>query len=191
MNSAVQREPRHLRSVPASQTADAAADDSTALTPLAAAHIADAALIYWRAALASGDIERGQPFDILDQNPGAGSNAVLLLQALAERQTQAGEDGLVVRYLAVAPQRATVAQWRARPELQALLAQGRMVPLLWAQERDDPCLMLPSGRVPWQAANPLVVVAHNCWSQWPQVLLAAHYGRLLAGELCGSRRPVG
>jgi RimJ/RimL family protein N-acetyltransferase len=195
-NEANGREPpgrASSRSAKAAATAFGASAESLAragdVSPLAAAAWANAILQFWEDGLACGEIDVANPLDVLDLAGGDIATVWVMLRALLSRCDKRRVP-VRIRYLVVAPRRALLEPVRRHAALAPSLAQGVLVPLLWNPERGDPCLLSPTGRTPWQPANPVVVVAHDLWRQLPQRLFAVHYGKLLEADPTGRKAVV-
>lgn len=149
--------------------------------PLVAHFWADLILHHLRTSAAAGEINFHYPVDVLDLVPGFGQSNWLMVQALLRRSVEV--ENLRIRYIPVAPQRAWFTSIRHYPEFSSLFKSEVVVPMLWDYQKNDPCLLLPSGRKAWQTPNPCVVLAHDSWSSLPQRLFAVHYGKLLEANL--------
>ena len=150
-------------------------------SPLVADMWADLIMYHLRACSAAGELDLDCPVDILDFVPGIGQSGWLMVQALLRRAAEV--ENLHIRYIPVAPQRIWFSSLRKMPEFAPLLEHEIVVPMLWDIQRGDPCLLLPSGRKPWQPANPCVILLHDKWASLPQRLFAIHYGKLLEANL--------
>ncbi len=151
--------------------------DPLNFSPSVAHHLSSLIIQHWYACLASNEISVDAPLDILDFCPGRGLTTLLLTQVLQRRLPQIA--GVRWRYLPVVTDRKSIAAWRSLEGLQANLSTGRVVPLLWHPERDDPCLLLPEGRKEWKPGNPVIALTHDYFARLPHRLLAVHYGKLM------------
>ncbi len=149
--------------------------------PLIAHSWADLILHHLRSCVVAGEINLQYPVDVLDLVPGFGQSNWLMVQALLRQSVEI--ENLHIRYLPVAPQRSWFSSIRNYPEFSLLLKSEVIVPMLWDYQRNDPCLLLPSGRKPWKTLNPCIVLAHDKWSSLPQRLFAVHYGKVLEANL--------
>lgn len=167
---------------------DAGVSENQIDTPVAPLHpgvfgpaVADqlAALImrHWREAHRAGEIDAGQYVDIIDLCPGSGHSGRMLCAAIARRMV--GLEAIRFRYLPVVPdslplaipadaQTSSAAVWRR-------FAWNLSDPGCEPRLQGDDNL--------YRAANPLVVLALDAWSQLPQQLYAVHYGKLLRAQL--------
>ena len=157
--------------------------DPAEFSPLTASVWADVILAYWRVAYAEGRLDLTQPLDVLDLRPGGGSSVWQMLQALRRRLAELPEFTGALRYLMVGPKRDLLNGLRNQPELQSDLQAETLVPVLWDPDRGDPCMLYPGKRVTWSPANPVAVLAHDCWAHLEQRLCAVHYGKLLEADI--------
>ncbi len=178
---------QHCKTIDEAPT-DAAALADTAALPVFPLHpclfgpaVADqlAALIvrHWREAIRFGEFDPAHAFDILDLCPGSGSSGTMLCAAISRRV--AGMVSVRFRYLPVLPDLETGEPAR----MQGGDSQARVCNLAWdlAVPGSTPQLQGESG--PYQSQNPVVLLAHDAWSQLPQQLYAVHYGKLLRADL--------
>ncbi len=130
---------------------------------------------YWREAQRLGQIDRERPLDVLDLCPGDGMGGALLIGAIRRRIGSAAT--AAIRYLPLRIDRFFVdsdfdftgisPRWRFNGGSLHFSAQH--------------CAAVEG--TSYRAENPLVVVAHDAWSQLPQELFAIHYGKLLRANL--------
>jgi RimJ/RimL family protein N-acetyltransferase len=151
--------------------------DPLNFSPSVAHHLSSLIMQHWYACLAAKEIRADAPLDILDFCPGSGLTTLLITQVLQKRLPQMA--GLRWRYLPVVWDRKAIAAWRSLEGLQTQISAGKLVPLLWHPERDDPCLLLLEGRQAWNPVNPVIVLTHDHFSRLPHRLLAVHYGKLM------------
>lgn len=167
---------------------DARVSEKCTGAPAAALHpgvfgpaVADqlAALItrHWREACRAGEIDIGQNVDIVDLCPGSGHSGRMLSAAIARRMS--GLEPIRFRYLPVVPESLPLA---IPTDAQAL---SSAVWRRFSWNLSDPGCRprLQGDDTPYRAGNPLVVLAHDAWSQLPQQLYAVHYGKLLRAQL--------
>lgn len=146
--------------------------------------LARAVVQWWRALDARGLLNRDEPLDVLDLAPGPdGACAWLLLQSLERAAKEAGLNDLHWRILPWQRNRQSFRDWLVLPEWKSAQDSGRMRALLWSAEKEDPCVLDPAGRHPWQSANPVAMIGQDLWAAGSQRLLAAHYGKLLEAPL--------
>lgn len=178
---------RHAVLSPSAQQArlpgQAGLPDPAEFNPLMASVWADAIVAYWRIAYAEGRLDLTQPLDVLDLKPGGGSSVWQMLQALRRRLAELPEFTGALRYLMVGPKRELLNDLRSQAELQSDLQAGTLVPVLWDPDRGDPCMLYPGKRIILNPANPVAVLAHDCWAHLEQRLCAVHYGKLLEADV--------
>ena len=156
---------------------DALQSDPLNFSPSVAHQLSSLIIQHWYGCLAADEISTDTPLDILDFCPGRGLTTLLMTQVLERRLPHI--TGFRWRYLPVVTDRKSIAAWRSLEELQALMSAGKVVPLLWHPERDDPCLLLPEGRQSWHPRNPVIALTHDYFARLPHRLLAVHYGKLM------------
>ena len=150
-------------------------------SPLVAELWASLIMLHLHASIASEEIDLGYPIDILDLVPGFGQSNWLMVQALLRRSSEV--ENLHIRYLPVAPDRVWFSYLRNYPEFSQLLELEIVVPMLWDHQKNDLCMLLPSGKKTWETSNPCIILAHDRWASLPQRLFAVHYGKLLEANL--------
>lgn len=187
------RWPRQAAASPAALSRDAHAavrlsppDAGPAMLAQHAAMIA----CFWRDCQRRGLLDPECTLDILDLCAGR-DGASELLVAEVQRRLKAGQR-LRVRHLrltieAMPQQYGRSGRHDTDPHTASCLdirwhAAGEPKALQMADERG-------SGLKPYRAGNPLVVIAHDAWSQLPQELFAMHYGRLLRANRDVLARP--
>lgn len=151
--------------------------DPLDFSPSVAHHLSSLIIQHWYACLAANEISTDTPLDILDFCPGRGLTTLLVTQVLQRRSPQIA--GFRWRYLPVVTDRKRISEWRSLEGLQTLISAGKVVPLLWHTERDEPCLLLPEGRQNWNPGNPVIALTHDYFARLPHRLLAVHYGKLM------------
>ena len=156
---------------------DALQPDPLNFSPSVAYHLSSLILQHWYACLAANEISSDTPLEIIDFCPGRGLTTLLMSQVLQRRLPQ--NSVFHWRYLPVVTDRKSIAAWRSLEGLQALMSAGKVVPLLWHPDRDDPCLLLPEGRQSWNPRNPVIALTHDFFARLPHRLLAVHYGKLM------------
>lgn len=147
------------------------------LSPLVIAYWVDLIIEHLIVSINMGEIKLNEPVDIVDLVPGAGRSSWLISHNLTEKSSKI--DGLQLRYLPVISHRSWLTIARQQPELSNAMTREQIVPMLWHEQSDDPCLLLTSGRSAWRPTNPCIFLVHDRWAALQQRLFAVHYGKLL------------
>lgn len=150
-------------------------------SPLVAELWASLIMHHVHASIAAEEIDFDFPIDILDLVPGFGQSNWLMVKALLRRTSEV--ENLHIRYLPVAPDSIWFSSLRNYPEFSKLLEFEIVVPMLWDHQKNDLCMLLPSGKKAWETSNPCIILAHDKWASLPQRLFAVHYGKLLEANL--------
>lgn len=147
------------------------------LSPLVIDYWTDLIVEHLLISINLGELNLNKPVDIVDLVPGSGQSSWLILQILFKKTSKI--DGLQLRYLPVISHRSWLASARQQSELSNAISSEQIVPMLWGEQSDDPCLLSPSGRSAWKPANPCILLVHDRWASLQQRLFAVHYGKLL------------
>lgn len=147
--------------------------------PAIADQFAAFAACHWRKLLRDGEADPREPLDIIDLCPTGSGETSLMIAALSRRL--GSRPGLRCRYLPVFADREALPCVSAIPEqAHSAIEVDR---LLWDLAAPENGPRLGAHLQPYQARNPVILLAHDAWSQLPQQLFAAHYGKLLRAEL--------
>jgi RimJ/RimL family protein N-acetyltransferase len=138
---------------------------------------------FWRDCHRRGLLQPDEPLDIVDVCPGRASILELLF-AEVERRLHIGKRG-GLRYLPLHPENLP---GHDNPDSDhGPSADTREVPIRWHVADDQSRLQIAgparSSLEEYRPGNPIVLIAHDAWSQLRQELFAMHYGRLLRADL--------
>lgn len=148
--------------------------------PLIAEQLAALVLRFWREACPQGGVAEGTTLDILDLCPSAAA-ARLLTRAIDRRLG----DSPRIRYRWIPVQfRHAPADTGHLPSGAGHIADLPSPSLIWDLSNDTAaCPVTDSTGRHYRASQPVVVLAHDAWSQLEQQLYAVHYGKLLRANL--------
>ncbi len=140
---------------------------------------------FWRDCRRRGLIDPQQSLDIIDLCPGRADASALLLASIERRLGSCRHGGL--RYLPAYGDDA------AGQAADAAVADPGDVPashIRWQGAGDQAAMQISGPDAgsagacqSYRPGNPVVVMAHDAWSQLPQELYAMHYGKLLRADL--------
>lgn len=144
---------------------------------------------FWRDCQRRGVLDPEDTLDVVDLCAGS-EGASALLVAEVERRLKVGQRRL--RHLPLAVE--GLAERSGAAQLDAPLpVDGTGSHLRWNASGEQGGLHLidDAGEAPkrYRPRNPVVVLAHDAWSQLRQVLFAMHYGKLLRADLGLLARP--
>lgn len=155
--------------------------------PALAASWAHAVVAHWSRLGRKGGLDLTQPLYLLDLAPASGQLAAVLLPALADELQVQGLHDWPLCYLACAASREAQDTLTERlsdmPAMRPLLRSGVLSAAHWPARTGQPLVHGPQRRPLFGARNPVVAVALGAWSNQPCRLYAAHYGKLMCGQV--------